>query len=135
MKKHAGQREETTVKILPWHRAVARQQKREFDRGKATVCESAENIAILDMLVKQRRHSIARAVDKIEGLRRPEGKMRSKPTKVQALARELRRIKARRAKAKKLLAAADLSFIQDHRHGQLVALVEELRRLLDVEAG
>ncbi len=134
MKKRAGQREESPVKILPWHRAAARRQQRAVDRGEAFF-DSAENIAILDMLVKQRRHSIQRAFDKIEDLRRPEGRTRSKPTKVQLLARELRRIKAQRAKAKKLLAAADLSFIQDRRHSQLVELVEELRRLLGVEAG
>ncbi len=126
MKKRNGK---SPAKILPRQVTAARRQTHDVDRP---FCDSAENIAILDTLVKQRRSSIQRAVDKIEGLQQPEENMRTRSTKVQKLTRELRRIKTQRAKAKKLLAGADLSFIQDHRHGQLVELVEQLRTLLGV---
>lgn len=46
---------------------------------------------------------------------------------------KLRRLQKTVRRAKKLLADADLSHIQDHRHGKLVDIVETLRTLFGVK--
>lgn len=59
--------EKQPPKLKPWayYKRLAKQQERDFNLGKSTVCESAENLRALDELIIPRWKNIQWAMKKL----------------------------------------------------------------------